>query len=241
MSSTGTSGLAISLGFISKFVLLCLILFSVVSWAVIFLKWRAFRSSDAEDRRFLHSYGKFPGSPDLLKQAKRAPHSPSAAIYLGLMDRVGGESAGGGDGHFSAGGLDDLDEPPQPDRRYLEQVSAKLLQGHLSRLEEWLPFLATTGNVAPFIGLLGTVMGIIDAFREIGRQGTASLSAVAPGVAEALVATAAGLFTAIPAVMAYNYFLMRMRKIAFRSDSFLVEFIHSLSAKTKPKPVGARG
>jgi biopolymer transport protein TolQ len=87
-------------------------------------------------------------------------------------------------------------------------------------------------------------MGIIDAFREIGTQGTASISAVAPGVAEALVATAAGLFTAIPAVIAYNYFLTRIRSTAFRLDSVTIEVLASLStpaSKTKPVPVGVQG
>ena len=87
-------------------------------------------------------------------------------------------------------------------------------------------------------------MGIIDAFREIGTQGTASISAVAPGVAEALVATAAGLFTAIPAVIAYNYFLIRIRSTAFRLDSVTIELLSSLSAapsKTKPVRVGVQG
>jgi biopolymer transport protein TolQ len=90
---------------------------------------------------------------------------------------------------------------------------------------------------------LGTVMGIIDAFREIGAQGTASIAAVAPGVAEALIATAAGLFTAIPAVIAYNYFLSRIRRTAFRLDTVTIELLTSLSvpvAKAKPIPVGAQ-
>ena len=118
-----------------------------------------------------------------------------------------------------------------------------LSHSQLSRLESYLPFLATTGNITPFVGLLGTVMGIIDAFREIGAQGTASISAVAPGVAEALIATAAGLFTAIPAVIAYNYYLSRIRRTAFRLDTVTIELMTSLSVpvvKAKPIPVGAQ-
>lgn len=239
MSAPATTGLAISLGLVSKLVLFVLVTFSIVAWAIVFLKWRAFRATERDERRFLQAYGKSAESHDLVKQARRAPNSPSGAIYLGLIDRMGRE----GDQMTIAGisdrALDESEEAAVPDRRYLEQVASKILQGHLSRLEDWLPFLATTGNVTPFIGLLGTVMGIIDAFREIGRQGTASLAAVAPGVAEALVATAAGLFTAIPAVMAYNYFLMRIRKIAFRSDAFVVELVQSLIGR--PRQVGVRG
>jgi biopolymer transport protein TolQ len=113
------------------------------------------------------------------------------------------------------------------------------MQDQISKQEIYLPFLATTGNVTPFVGLLGTVLGIINAFAEIGRQGTASIAAVAPGVAEALVATAAGLFAAIPAVIAYNYFLTRIRKAAFRAEAFSIEFLNRL--RTQPKHVGARG
>ncbi len=131
------------------------------------------------------------------------------------------------------------------DQHVVERAASHLAQSQLSRLESYLPFLATTGNITPFVGLLGTVMGIIDAFREIGTQGTASISAVAPGVAEALIATAAGLFTAIPAVIAYNYFLTRIRSTAFRLDSVTIELLSSLStavSKTKkPVPVGVQG
>ncbi|TLY24685.1 MAG: hypothetical protein E6K64_06060 [Nitrospirae bacterium] len=105
------------------------------------------------------------------------------------------------------------------------------MQEQITRTEAELPFLATTGNVTPFIGLLGTVLGIIDAFREIGVQGTASIAAVAPGVAEALVATAAGLFTAIPAVIAYNYFLTRVRRMAFQMDRFAIELTNALETR----------
>ncbi|TLY34050.1 MAG: hypothetical protein E6K57_02235 [Nitrospirae bacterium] len=118
-----------------------------------------------------------------------------------------------------------------PTQRYVEQVLAHAMQEQITRTEAELPFLATTGNVTPFIGLLGTVLGIIDAFREIGVQGTASIAAVAPGVAEALVATAAGLFTAIPAVIAYNYYLARVRRLAFQMDRFAIDLTNALETR----------
>jgi biopolymer transport protein TolQ len=123
----------------------------------------------------------------------------------------------------------------------MERTAAHIAQGQIAHLESFLPFLATTGNISPFVGLLGTVMGIIDSFREIGAQGTASISAVAPGVSEALIATAAGLFAAIPAVIAYNYFLTRIRRTAFRMDSVVVQLLALLPAKSKPVPVGVKG
>jgi len=238
MSSAGAVGFTISLGIISKLVLFVLLLFSVVSWAVVFLKWKAFRAADHDEGRFHLLYKRSPKTSDLERYAKELSASPSAAVYLGLMERVGhgGDDLAGGRYSTSCGGASE--DTPAVDRRYIEQVAGHLGQAQISRLEDYLPFLATTGNVTPFIGLLGTVMGIIDAFREIGHQGTASLTAVAPGVAEALVATAAGLLTAIPAVIAYNYFLMRIRKLAFRTDTFTVEFINSL--RPSGKQVGAR-
>jgi len=125
-----------------------------------------------------------------------------------------------------------------PTQRYVERVLAHAIQEQINKTESYLPFLATTGNITPFVGLLGTVLGIIDAFREIGVQGTASISAVAPGVAEALVATAAGLFTAIPAVIAYNYFLSSVRSMAFRMDRFAIELTNALEMRGIREGVG---
>ena len=171
-----------SLGLVSKLVLLVLLTFSVISWAIIIAKWRGFRAADREEQRFLSTYTETKDRDDLRKQARRMTASPSAAVFLSVMDRLAPDQ----DGRHR-----DADEAP--DRQYLERVVGHVMQGQISRQESFLPFLATTGNITPFIGLLGTVLGIIDAFQEIGKMGTASISAVAPGVAEALVATAAGL------------------------------------------------
>jgi biopolymer transport protein TolQ len=234
MFQTGLIGLVGSLGAVSKIVLLLLLVFSIISWAVIFSKWRVFRVADREDKRFLALLVKARDLDELYRQARRIEGSPSACVFEGVMERVGSGPIEGRDGAGSG----------PVDRHVVERTASHLAQSQLSRLESYLPFLATTGNITPFVGLLGTVMGIIDAFREIGTQGTASISAVAPGVAEALVATAAGLFTAIPAVIAYNYFLTRIRSTAFRLDSVTIEVLASLStaeSKTKPAPVGVQG
>ncbi|HLZ34926.1 MAG TPA: MotA/TolQ/ExbB proton channel family protein [Nitrospira sp.] len=231
MFQIGLSGLLGSLGTVSKVVLLLLFIFSVVSWAIIFTKWRAFAASDREDQHFMALLAKSKDLDDLCRQVRRIESSPAAALFEGVMDRVtalrGQESAGSG----------------PADRQIIERTASHLSHSQLSKLESYLPFLATTGNITPFVGLLGTVMGIIDAFREIGAQGTASIAAVAPGVAEALIATAAGLFTAIPAVIAYNYFLTRIRRTSFRLDTVTIELMSSLSSapvKAKPVPVGAQ-
>lgn len=234
MFQSGLTGLVGSLGVVSKIVLFVLFIFSVMSWAIIFSKWRVFRMADRGDKHFLALLAKARDLGELYRQVRRIEGSPSASVFEAVMERVGVEPADGKDGNRSG----------PVDRHVVERTASHLAQSQLTRLESYLPFLATTGNITPFIGLLGTVMGIIDAFREIGAQGTASISAVAPGVAEALVATAAGLFTAIPAVIAYNYFLTRIRSTAFRLDSVTIELLSSLStavSKTKPVPVGVQG
>ena len=230
MFQIGVTGLLGSLGAVSKVVLLLLFLFSVVSWAIIIFKWRAFSRADRMDHQFMALLAKAKDLDDLCRQVRRLEASPAAVLFEGVMDRIAalrGQDSGSG----------------SADRQLIERTAAHLSHSQIARLESYLPFLATTGNITPFVGLLGTVMGIIDAFREIGAQGTASISAVAPGVAEALVATAAGLFTAIPAVIAYNYFLARIRRTAFRLDTVTIELMTSLSVpvvKAKPMPVGAQ-
>ncbi len=236
MFQTGPLGLLTSLGSVSKAVLLVLFFFSVVSWGIILYKWWSFRTLDHEDRRFLGVYSRIQDYEDMRRHARRSSGSPSAIIFLALMDRISPE----GDGErFGSGILESTRELPAPDPRYLDQVLAHIMQGQIAKQEIYLPFLATTGNITPFVGLLGTVLGIIDAFREIGAQGTASIAAVAPGVAEALVATAAGLFTAIPAVVAYNYFLSRIRRNTFRTEAFGIECLNALQARLRQ--VGVRG
>jgi biopolymer transport protein TolQ len=230
MFQTGTVELVGSLGVVSKSVLVLLFFFSVVSWAVIFFKWRMFRAADRGDQRFMALLAKSKDLGDLYRHIRKLEDSPCGSVFEGTVDRMGGGSVDAKDGT----GLSPID------RHFIERTAAHLSHSQLSRLEAYLPFLATTGNLTPFVGLLGTVLGIIDAFREIGAQGTASIAAVAPGVSEALVATAAGLFTAIPAVIAYNYFLTRIRRTAARMDTVTIELLAWLPAstsKTKPAPV----
>lgn len=227
-----------SLGIVSKIVLLLLIGFSIVSWAIILYKWAAFRSADLHDRRFMLVLSKAKDVEEVTRHAQRTTGSPCAIIYHGVMERLTQASTDNWELHD--GGLGS----PAFDRHLMERTAAHLVQGQIARLESFLPFLATTGNISPFVGLLGTVMGIISAFREIGTQGTASISAVAPGVSEALIATAVGLFTAIPAVIAYNYFLTRIRRTAFYMDSVAVEMLALLPTRVKSFPsvhhVGAK-
>jgi biopolymer transport protein TolQ len=196
-----------SLGLLSIVILMILSIFSVVSWGVIVNKIRQFRQINQEEAQFLQLYEKNPIDQQALRnQAQNFLLSPSSAVYLGVTDRLPSTS----DLFTAQQEIDAQGVDPLPNRQYLEKVSQYIIQSQINHQEAYLPFLATTGNLTPFIGLLGTVLGIINAFGEIGVQGSASIAAVAPGVSEALVATAAGLFAAIPAVMAYNFFLSRI-------------------------------
>jgi len=224
MFQAGPMGILASLGLVSKVVLLVLLVFSVISWAIILYKWRTFSGADAEDRRFMTVLTKSHDIDELAQRAHRINGSPCANIFHGVVARLRPESSEGRESHDPAG-------VSSIDRQVIERTASHIAQGQIARLESLLPFLATTGNISPFVGLLGTVMGIIDSFREIGSQGTASIAAVAPGVSEALIATAAGLFAAIPAVIAYNFFLTRIRRIAFRMDGVVVELFTLLLAK----------
>ncbi len=217
-----------SLGLVSKIVLFILLVFSIVSWTLILYKWRYFREQAAADQKFLKAFGKHAYPLEAHREIHSHRRSGVAAVY-GEVARCYQFAGNGGAGDNGEN---------MPTRHYVERVMGHSIQEQITRSEAYLPFLATTGNTTPFIGLLGTVLGIIDAFREIGVQGTASIGAVAPGVAEALVATAAGLFAAIPAVIAYNYFLGQVRKLAFRMDRFAIELTNALEMRGVREGVG---
>lgn len=209
------SDLIISASPISQGVLIVLLLFSIFSWAVILYKWRMFRVIRAQDRRFLAIYEALDDPTEVRRRSASIARSPLAELFAEAhrtaLSEQGGEPGSGVSGN---GGI-----------RRLERALRQISERHLLLEEEYLSSLATVGNVSPFVGLFGTVLGIIQAFQAIGRLGTASIAAVAPGVAEALVATAAGLFAAIPAVVAYNYFLTQVRRHATQLDVFRQDLI----------------
>ena len=219
-----------SLGLLSIVILFILSIFSVISWGIIVNRFRRFNRIRQEESQFLQLYEQNPIDQHTLRsQAQALAYSPSSAVYLGITDRLPESS----DLFTSRPPMEAKHTERSPNREYLEKVAQYIIQNQIGQQEAYLPFLATTGNLTPFIGLLGTVLGIINAFHEIGLQGSASIAAVAPGVSEALVATAAGLFAAIPAVMAYNYFLSRIRKMAFRVEAFTIEFLNTIEEAEK--------
>ena len=217
-----------------QFVLLLLLILSVVSWTVIAFKWRELRRAEQDSEAFLEIYHE--GSFDAAYEAARdLDRGPLSAIFLDAygeinrMARFSGKSAMEAvtEGHLQA----------------LARQIAWTGSRETLRLERGLSFLATTGSAAPFIGLFGTVIGIINAFQGIAQSGSASLAVVAPGIAEALIATAVGLFAAIPATIFYNHFVGELRSLAAAIDLFSAEYEGDLrqmaNAKQDSPPVAA--
>jgi TolQ protein len=207
-------------GLMVKFVLLLLFIFSVVSWAIIFLKYRYYRKIKKENEVFNENYSRSSKLSDVLPAAKKYSYSTTAEVFrvgyaeLTKINKPLNESAQGSD-EISLSSLDNL-----------ERSMNKACNTEMTKLESALSFLATTGSASPFIGLFGTVWGIMDTFKGIGARGTATLAVVAPGISEALIATAAGLAAAIPAVIFYNYFLNQSKNMVQEMDNFAAEFLN---------------
>ena len=199
-------------GWVARGVLALLLLFSVISWAMIFQKLSLFGRIRRESDQFLRIFRATRGvaNPQALVSAGSPFSNVYSAGYRELQSQVGA----------AAGSA----TPPKLKSLQAVTVNMQLASAEeVRRAEKGMTWLATTGSVAPFIGLFGTVWGIIDAFSGLGSAGAASLRVVAPGISEALVTTAAGLFTAIPAVIFYNQFLGNIRDLAQRMDTFALE------------------
>ncbi|NTW07285.1 MAG: protein TolQ [Syntrophaceae bacterium] len=207
-------------GFMVKIVLLLLLVFSVVSWAIIFLKYRYYRNIKRENELFHEDYMKSTKLSDILPAAKKYNYSTTAEVFrIGYSELTKSnkpfKEGASGNSEISLSSLDNV-----------ERSLNKACNSEMTKLESALGFLATTGSASPFIGLFGTVWGIMDTFKGIGARGSATLAVVAPGISEALIATAAGLAAAIPAVIFYNYFLNRSKIMVQEMDNFSAEFLN---------------
>jgi biopolymer transport protein TolQ len=217
---------------LSKSVLLILLLFSAVSWGIILYKVWQYRRAQRDTGTFLQVFRKSTKFSEVQSICASVAKSPLVGIFqagyaeLNTQLRHTAPKPGAGTGDA------DPKPPPaaaRPTLRSLDAVDRALLRAtsaEVSKLEKRVPFLATTASITPFIGLFGTVWGIIFAFQNIGMQGSTSLGVVAPGIAEALVATAAGLFAAVPAVYFYNEFTTRVKDFATQMDDFALEFLN---------------
>ena len=198
-----------------QLVLLILLFFSVFSWAIIFFKRRTVRAASSQSQKFLKAFRRSKNLAEVNEAAKKYQGSPLAALFQSGFKEVAQLSRATSQNPSSS-----------PKLETLSRMLAKASNAEVTRLEKMMGFLATTGSVTPFIGLFGTVWGIMDAFQKIGIVRSASLVTVAPGIAEALIATAFGLFAAIPAVIAYNYFLHRIKELITEMEDFSLEFLN---------------
>jgi len=209
-------------GWVAKIVLCILLVLSVFSWAIIFQKSRMFGQIEPQTKKFLQMFRAGRGLPDPNTLRAGAGDTPLVVVYQAGYKEL--EAQLHSSAPRGAGG-----EPARVKNPKAVGVEMQVAAGEeVRRLEKWMSWLATTGSVSPFIGLFGTVWGVMDAFSGLGDAGAASLRAVAPGIAEALITTAAGLFAAIPAVIAYNYYVGGIRGVAARMDSFASEFVSKI-------------
>jgi len=208
-------------GIVVKLVLFVLIYFSVVSWAIIFYKFIQVQKANKESERFLTFFWQTKRFDAVSAQIDRFANSPLSILFteayneLKKLSEKVEEKSDPNVISTELGGVDNI-------ARALRRATTS----EITRLEKYLTFLATTGSTAPFIGLFGTVWGIMTAFKGIGETGSASLAVVAPGIAEALIATAIGLVAAIPAVMGYNHFQNKLKILIAEMDNFSTELLN---------------
>jgi biopolymer transport protein TolQ len=206
-------------GPVAQTVLLILFIFSILSWSIILSKWSSLKRARTQSGRFLRAFRKAHRLQDIAAVAEQFKPSPLVPVFENAFEEYRRQ----GEGNIVA----------------VQRAAQIASSEELTRLERRLPLLATTGAVTPFIGLFGTVWGIIDAFHGLGDAGAATLRAVAPGISEALITTAAGLFTAIPAVIAYNQYTSSIREFGARMDDFSLEILNFIE-RTTGIPTGVR-
>jgi biopolymer transport protein TolQ len=201
-------------------ILLVLLLFSILSWTIIIRKWLTFRHIDQESREFVEIFRHRSRLSEVAAECDSHRGTPLSGIFAAGYQELNAQ--------ISARNPQNPEHPTLAERNFegIKRALQRASAAELSTLEKGMSWLATTGSATPFIGLFGTVIGIINAFQGLAIERTTSIQAVAPGIAEALWATAAGLFAAIPAVIAYNQFISRLKEIGAEMDDFSLEFIN---------------
>ncbi len=192
-------------------VMVCLVAASILSLTIVFSKWKAIRKAQTDNRGFLKAFRKTSELRPMAEQVSQYPLCPLVSVFEFGYEEV--------DRQVKTRGQ--LANQPA-----LERALTLGVNEEMAKLDRNMSWLATVANISPFVGLLGTVIGIIDAFTALGGSGSASLRAVGPPIAEALIATALGLFAAIPAAIFYNYFGHQMREMNARLEDFTMEFIN---------------
>src|SRR5947209_716658 len=211
-------------GAVAQAVLLLLLAFSLISWAIILSRWSLLKRARVQSGRFLRAFRRAQRLQDIAAVSEQFRPSPLVGVFQSGFREFERQVG-------SSGGL----RNPLAVQRAMQIASSE----EMTRFERNLPWLAITGAVTPFIGLFGTVWGIIDAFHGLGTSGAATLRAVAPGISEALITTAAGLAAAIPAVIAYNLIGASIREFAARSDDFALEVLNAVEHSQAQSPAPA--
>ena len=202
-------------------VLMLLVAFSVVSWGIMLVKWLAIRQSTRSSAQFLEVFWQSKRLDEIFQKSEELSTSPLAQVFrAGYQELVKvkqreQKEKDAADKGLSFGGVENV-----------ERALRRAATAEMTELERLVPFLATVGSTSPFIGLFGTVVGIMKSFAEIGAKGSANLATVAPGIAEALIATAVGLLAAIPAVIAFNYFGSRIKVLGAEMENFSNDFMN---------------
>jgi biopolymer transport protein TolQ len=202
-------------GWVGKTVLAILLLFSVISWAVMVAVWQRFRRSQRASRRFVGVFRKAKRLADVQSAVGPLAHSSLVGLFRAGYAEIEAQIAHADGGRQTVKSINSV-----------ERSLIRATRIESARLSKLVPFLATTAAATPFIGLFGTVWGIMEAFGNIGATGSTSITAVAPGISEALINTAAGLFAAIPALLAYNHFVQRLRGAKGEMEDFTLEFMN---------------
>ena len=216
-------------GIVVQLVLLMLLFFSISSWAIILIKSRYLKRAVKQSAEFTEFFWKSRDLSNAFSKAKQLHGSPLARIFrIGYVElkktSQPGSQATGSSARAAGDSMPFNTRLAGTDN--VKRALRRAINTEMTRMTQMVPFLATTGNTAPFIGLFGTVWGIMNSFSGIGQKGSASLAVVAPGISEALVATAAGLAAAIPAVIAFNYFMNRIRIVETELQSFSADFLN---------------
>ena len=220
----GVLGLLSDLGPVGIAIMVLLGIFSLVSWAIIIYKGVALHRARSQSETFLQVFRKSNKFSEVNSVAVQLKASPLVGVFQAGYVELNQQVRGGSQGNPASTAT-----PAKPTVRSLESLSRALARAatvEATRLERRISFLATTASVTPFIGLFGTVWGIMIAFGDIGRMGSANLAVVAPGISEALVNTAMGLLAAIPAAVFYNVFSSRIRVLNAMMDDFALEFLN---------------
>lgn len=214
VASVGVMDLVLHAGMVGKFVLVVLLIASILSWAIIFTKWKLLSRATTQDSGFLQIFWHSKSIEEIFGRTDEFVGSPVASVFKSGFKELK---------KLSSGDYKSIDD------QGVENVGRALMRAsnqEVTTLERQLSWLATTASAAPFVGLFGTVWGIMDAFQRIGAMGSANLAVVAPGISEALIATAAGIGAAIPAVVAYNHFVNHIKRVAADMDNFTQDFLN---------------